>query len=257
MRTPQEIVQFVNKSSAVKLDMPLRKLLILGFIGGVYIAFGALLSVTVGSGFPGVAAENPAIVKLLMGVVFPIGLIAIVLAGGELFTGCCATLAPNLLSGRSRWISVVKFCAIVWIANFIGSLFVGYFMVYLPELSHSYPTVDGFFAVAKAKTSNPFYITLLKGVAANWLVCLAIWLGISSKNTPGKIMGIWFPIMTFVTLGFEHSIANMFLLPVAMMEGFDISICDMMMSNIIPATLGNIIGGGLFIGGFYWYLYDR
>ncbi len=257
MRSPQEIVQYVNKSAIIKSETPLGKLIALGILGGVYISMGALLSIVIGHGFPAIAATNPAITKLLMGATFPIGLVMIVLAGGELFTGCCAYFIPNALNGLQRWQTIVKYCTIVWITNFIGALLFGYFIVYLPHISHYYPTLDGFLSIAEAKSSNPFYVTMLKGVGANWLVCLAMWLGISSKSVAGKIMGICFPVMTFVAIGYEHSVANMFFLPVAMMEGFDLSIGDLFIKNLIPATIGNIIGGALFVGAAYWYIYDR
>ncbi len=257
MRSPQEIVQYVNKSAVAKSETALRKLIVLAIVGGIYISMGALLSVMIGYGFPGVAATNPGIIKLFMGATFPIGLIMIVLAGGELFTGCCAYFIPNVMNARQKWQTMVRYCTIVWIANFVGALLFGYFIVYLPHLSHYQPTLDGFISIAQAKTSNPFYVTMLKGIGANWLVCLAMWLGMSSKNVAGKILGIWFPVMTFVAIGYEHSVANMFFLPIAMLEGFDLSIADLFIKNLIPATLGNIIGGGLFVGGVYWYLYDN
>ncbi|MFI3264448.1 MAG: formate/nitrite transporter family protein [Rikenellaceae bacterium] len=257
MRTPKEIVEYINQSAVAKEKLPMDRLLILGIIGGSYIAMGGLLSVIIGYGFPTIAAQNPAIIKLLMGATFPVGLIMIILAGGELFTGCCAYFIPNVMNRRQSPIMAVKFCAIVWITNFIGSLIFAYFIVYLPNISHYHPTIDGFLSIAKAKTTNPFYVTMLKGVGANWLVCLAVWLAASSKSVAGKILGIWFPVMTFVAIGYEHSIANMFFLPVAMLEGFDLSVAELFTKNLIPATLGNIIGGALFVGGFYWYIYDR
>ncbi len=257
MRSPKEIVEYVNKSAMVKEASPLRKVMLLSFIGGAYIAIGALFSVMIGYGFPGAAASNPAVIKILMGATFPIGLVMIVLAGGELFTGCCAYFVPNTLSGRQRWGVMAKYCTVVWVMNFVGALFFGYFLVHLTHLSHYQPTLDGFLAVAKAKTSNPFYVTMLKGIGANWLVCLAVWLGMSSKSVSGKILGIWLPVMTFVAIGYEHSVANMLFLPVAMMEGFELSIVELFTRNLIPATLGNILGGLILVGGFYWYLYDR
>lgn len=257
MRSPKEIVEYINQSALLKERLPIDKLIILGVIGGAYIAMGGLLSIVIGYGFPGIAAQNPSMIKLLMGATFPVGLIMIILAGGELFTGCCAYFIPNAMNRRQHWSMVVKYCSIVWVANFIGAIIFGYLFVYLPHISHYHPTIDGFLAVAKAKTSNPFYVTILKGVGANWLVCLAVWLAAASKSSVGKILGIWFPVMTFVAIGYEHSIANMFFLPVAMLEGFDLTICDLFIKNLIPATIGNIIGGAIFIGGLYWYVYDR
>ncbi len=257
MRQPQEIVQYVNHSAEAKAKNPLSKLIILAILGGAYISIGALLSVMIGYGFPSIAASNPAIIKILMGATFPIGLIMIVLAGGELFTGCCAYFIPNVMNRRQGVMTAIKYCTIVWLANFVGALLFGYFLVHLPHLSHYQPTLDGFLSIASAKTSNPFYVTMLKGIGANWLVCLAMWLGYSSKSVAGKIIAIWFPVMTFVAIGYEHSVANMFFLPVAMMEGFELSVWELFTVNLIPATLGNIIGGALLVGGVYWYIYDR
>ncbi len=257
MRSPKEIVEYINHSAELKERLPLNKLFVLGVMGGAYIAMGGLLSIIIGYGFSGAAAQNPSIIKLLMGATFPVGLIMIILAGGELFTGCCAYFIPNVMNRRQSWLTAVKFCTIVWITNFIGAMIFGYLVVYLPHISHYHPTIDGFLSIAEAKTSNPFYVTLLKGIGANWLVCLAVWLAAASKDVAGKILGIWFPVMTFVAIGYEHSVANMFFLPIAMLEGFDLTIGDLFIKNLIPATIGNIIGGALFMGGLYWYVYDR
>lgn len=257
MRSPQEIVAYVNQSALTKGETPLKRVIVLGFLAGAYIGMGALLSVIVGYGFGGIAATNPAITRLLMGLMFPVGLTLIVLAGGELFTGCCAYFVPNLMRGRQQLGTVMGYCAVVWLSNFLGALFFGYLMVYLPHLSAHAHVQDGFYAIAEAKSSNPFLVTLLKGVGANWLVCLAVWLAMSSKSMVGKVIGLWLPVTTFVAIGYEHSVANMFLLPVAMFEGYDLSVIDLFARNLIPATLGNIIGGALFVGGIYGYLYDR
>lgn len=257
MRSPQEIVAYVNQSALVKGAYSVNKTLVLGFLAGVYISMGALLSIMLGYGFPGVAAMNPAMVKLLMGAAFPVGLMMISIAGGELFTGNCAYFIPNVMNRRQSVGVVLRNWTLVWLSNFVGALLFGYFLVYLTHLSHAPTTLDGFLSIAESKTSNPFYVTFLKGIGANWLVCLAMWLGMASKNVIGKIVGIWFPVMTFVAIGYEHSIANMFFIPVAMFEGFDISIIDLFVKNLIPATLGNIVGGALFVGMLYGYLYDN
>ncbi|MGL5682253.1 MAG: formate/nitrite transporter family protein [Marinifilaceae bacterium] len=256
MRTPKEIVAYANKAALEKEKYSLKKGLTLSFMAGAYISMGGLLSVLMGYGFPGIAAENPGIIKLFMGAAFPIGLIMIVLAGGELFTGNCAYFIPNIMNGRQAWKVAFRNWAMVWSGNFIGALFFAVFMVYLTGISHYEPWKEGFMSIAIAKTSNPFVVTFLKGIGANWLVCLAMWLGMSAKDTVGKIFGIWGPVMTFVAIGFEHSIANMFFIPLAMFEGASITITDLFIKNLIPATLGNIVGGAVFIGMLYWYVYD-
>lgn len=257
MRSPQEIVEYANKAAIAKEQYGIKKLVALSYMAGVYISMGGLLAILLGYGFPGIAAANPGIQKLFMGAAFPIGLIMIVLAGGELFTGNCAYFIPNIMNGRQSWRVAFKNWTIVWSGNFIGALFFAFFLVYLTGLSHYEPWKEGIISLANAKTSNPFYVTFLKGIGANWLVCLAMWLGMSAKDTIGKIVGIWGPVMTFVAIGYEHSIANMFFIPLAMMEGAAISTSDLFIKNLIPATLGNIIGGAVFIGMLYGYVYDH
>lgn len=257
MRTPKEIVESVNEIAHSKATISKSRVAVLGFLGGVYIAMGGLLSMIVGPYFGEVIGASPALVRIIGSFVFPLGLIMIVMAGAELFTGNCAYFAPNLLSGRQKKRTVMHNWSVVWVMNFAGAVFFGYFLTYLTQISASEVVHEAFFKVAESKTSASFGVAFMRGVGANWLVCLAIWLSLSTRSMLGKMAGIWFPIMAFVAIGFEHSIANMFLLPVAMMEGYDLSIVDLMVKNIIPVTLGNMVGGFLFVGGKYWYLYDR
>ncbi len=226
-------------------------------MAGAYIAMGGLISLLMGYGFPGIAEHNPGIIKLFMGAAFPIGLMLVVIAGGELFTGNCAYFIPSVMNGEQKACKMSRNWGLVWIGNFIGALFFAYFLVYLTHSINGESWLNGINKIATAKTSNPFYVTVLKGIGANWLVCLAMWLGMSSKTTAGKIIGIWWPVMVFVAIGYEHSIANMFFIPLAMFEGADISIVDLFVKNLIPATIGNIIGGALFVGLGYWYVYNK
>ncbi|MFI3303506.1 MAG: formate/nitrite transporter family protein [Rikenellaceae bacterium] len=257
MRNPREIVAQINRIAVEKTNMPKSNIVVAGFLAGVYISIGALLSLTIGCGFPAIANGNPAIVRLMMGAVFPIGLIMIVVAGGELFTGNCAVLIPNLLSGRSTLGSVLRNWAIVLPSNMLGTLFFGYLFVNLMGVTAGDAVHNGLYAIAEAKTSNPFWITFVKGIGANWLVCLAVWMSNSDDSVSSKMLAMWFPIMAFVAVGFEHSIANMFFLPVAMLEGYDITVWQIITKNLVPAILGNIVGGSLFVGGLYWFLYDE
>ncbi len=255
MLKPKDIVNYASDSAVEKGGYGLQKILILSFLAGVYISMGALLSIILGFGFPGLAEMNPGLVKILMGVSFPIGLILVVLAGGELFTGNTAYFIPSTMSCKQPWHKALHNWTLVWIGNFIGALAFAYFLVYLTNILNYSPWVDGVRYIAISKVSNPFYVTFLKGIGANWLVCLAMWLGMSAHTTTGKILGIWWPVMAFVTIGYEHSIANMFFIPIAMMQGVDISISTLFIKNLIPATLGNIVGGAFFVGFLYWYTY--
>ncbi len=253
MLTPKEIVAYASEAAMAKGKYSINKTLALSFLAGAYIAMGGLLSILFAYGIPGIAAENPGLSKLLMGAAFPIGLILVVIAGGELFTGNCAYFIPNVMNRKQPFSVALKNWTLVWLGNFVGAVFFAYFLVYLTHVLHYQPWLDGVFEIATKKTSNPFFVTFLKGVGANWLVCLAMWLGMSAKDTNGKIVAIWWPVMTFVAIGYEHCIANMFFIPLAMFEGAPITIADLFVKNLIPATLGNIFGGAIFVGVFYWF----
>lgn len=253
--SPALIVEIARKAAIDKNSFSIKKILVLSFLAGAYIAFGGLLSIIVGGGVPAIAAQNPGIAKFIFGAVFPVGLIMVVLAGAELFTGNNAIFMPSVLSGKQRWGSVFKNWGLVYFGNFVGAIFVAYFLTHLTGLVSSEPWGISLNNMAIVKTGNTFFVTFLKGIGANWLVCLALWLAMSAQHSIGKMVGIWWPIMAFVTLGFEHSVANMFFIPLAIFEGADITWGIFIIKNLIPATLGNIVGGAFFVGGLYWYVY--
>lgn len=253
--SPSEIVISAEKAALQKIGFSTRKTVTLGILAGIYIAMGGLLSLLIGSGFPEITNSNPGLQKLLSGCMFPLGLILVVIAGAELFTGNNAVLIPGVLNGKYKWTAVWKNWIIVYFSNFIGALFFVYIMVHSTGVVASDPWHSAIKNIAVAKVSMSWITVFLKGIGANWLVCLAVWLGMSSSNTAGKFIGLWFPVMGFVAIGYEHSIANMFFIPLGMLQGAGISVYDFLVSNLIPATLGNIIGGALFVGGFYWYAY--
>ncbi|MFV0377512.1 MAG: formate/nitrite transporter family protein [Mangrovibacterium sp.] len=255
VNSPSRILEMAGETAIVKDAYPIRKILVLSFMAGAYIAFGGLLSLVIGGGIPQIAADNPGLAKFIFGATFPVGLMLVVLAGAELFTGNNAYFMPNVLSRKQRWTAPLRNWALVYLGNFIGSLFVAYFLVHLTDLVAHEPWHQSLMKLAEAKTSNPFYKTFLKGIGANWLVCLAMWLGLSAKSATGKILGIWWPVMAFVALGFEHSIANMFFIPLAIFEGSPVSWSLFITDNLIAATLGNIVGGAFFVGTLYWYAY--
>ena len=255
--SPSDIPSQAEALALQKVKKPVHKTLILGFLGGVYISMGGLLAVIIGCGFPEWTASNPGLQKLLMGIVFPVGLIIVVFAGAELFTSNNATFIPGALNKRYGWGKVMKNWSLVWLSNFAGALFFAYVIVYLTKIIAYDPWLSGIIRISEAKTNYLWHIVFLKGIAANWLVCLAIWLGLASRTPTGKILGIWFPIMCFVSIGFEHSIANMFFIPSGIFQGADISWFTFLWDNLIPATLGNIVGGALFVGAAHWYVYKN
>lgn len=255
--TSKEIVGQVNKVAHGKAHTSVPKTFVLAIMAGGYIAMGGLLAVVVGGGLPGMATENPGLQKLLFGAVFPLGLILCAIAGADLFTGNTAYFIPSFLSGKTRIGTILKNWGIVYFGNFIGSIIVALLFAYCCDLFAKDPWLSSVKAIGEYKTSSVFYKAFLKGIACNWMVALAMWLAYGAKDISGKILGIWFPIMAFVAMGFEHSVANMFFIPTAIFYGADVTWVSFVVDNLIPVTLGNIVGGALFVGAAYWYVYER
>lgn len=254
MNTPKEVLKnFVNAGIA-KSQLRGGHLLLPAVMAGAYIAIGGILSVVAGYGFPELTCGNPSLQRLLSGAAFPIGLILVVIVGAELFTGNNAVLMPAVLQGRiSPW-AVVRNWVAVYLGNFIGALVFTFFFVYAVGLADAEPYRGAVQRIAEAKVAMSWHVVLLKGIGANWFVCLAVWLAAAAKSMPGKLIGCWLPVMAFVALGYEHSIANMFFIPIGMLEGANVTFHQFFIGNLIPATIGNIIGGAVFVGTAYNYI---
>lgn len=256
--SPAQITEAAANAGAAKAQLTesaKTKLLISACLAGAYISLGGILSMMLGFGFPGLTAENPGLQKLLSGAAFPIGLILVVILGAELFTGNNAVLIPGTMQKRISPLTVVRNWVMVYVGNLIGALAFTYFMVYRCGLTASGPWHEAAVNIATAKVSMPWDVVLLKGIGANWCVCLAVWLALSGKTLFEKALGCWLPVMAFVALGYEHCIANMFFIPCGILEGADVTTWQMVWNNLIPATLGNIVGGAGLVGCVHAYLY--
>lgn len=259
IRAPKEITETAAAVGAAKAGLTvnsLPRLLTASCLAGAYIALGGILSLIVGYGFPEVTSSNPAMQKLLSGCMFPIGLILVVVLGAELFTGNNALLIPSYMKGRHSFALVIRNWALVYLGNFIGAIAFTYIMVYACGLTAADPYHQAIIGIAKAKVSMTWLTVFIKGIGANWCVCLAVWLALSGKTFFEKALGCWLPVMAFVALGYEHSIANMFFIPLGMMEGADVGIVEAITANLIPATLGNIVGGALLVGAVNAYIHE-
>ena len=258
IRVPREITETAASAGAAKASLTVNstgRLLTAACLAGAYIALGGILSLVVGFGYPEITGGNPSMQKLLSGCMFPIGLILVVVLGAELFTGNNALLIPSYMKREHSMATVVRNWTLVYIGNFIGALLFTWLMVYACGLTSAEPYHSAITGIAKAKESMPWLTVLLKGIGANWCVCLAVWLALAGKTFFEKALGCWLPVMAFVVLGYEHSIANMFFIPLGMMEGAEIGIGEAVWRNLIPATIGNIIGGALLVGTVYGYLH--
>jgi len=266
-KAPATIAETVAQKVGVgKTTAPWISVLVLGILAGAYIGFGGVLATTVT--FDMAAILGVGFSKLIAGSVFSVGLMLVVIAGAELFTGnnlmVTSTLAKEITFGSMlrRWV-------LVYAANFIGSLILA-LLFYLSGLWKTGGSALGAAAVkiAYTKVSLPFGEALFRAIGCNWLVCLAVWMALAARQTVGKIFAIFFPIMAFVAIGFEHSVANMYFISMGIFlhnwagipapGGIDPGILhwgSFLYRNLLPVTIGNIIGGGFFVGMGYWGAY--
>lgn len=253
---PNEIADIFGSSSQIKAKTPFFKFILMAIMGGIFIALGGLLTVVVAGGMPEIASTNIGLVKFVAGALFPVGLIMVSVAGADLFTSDCAGMVLSTMQKKTLFKDLIKVWILSYIFNFIGSQCVAYFMAYKTGILNN-DAVSYLSNLANSKLKYPWEIVFLKGIGANALVCLGTWMGYAGKDIIGKSIGIWVPVMLFVTLGYEHSIANMFFIPTAIYLGTDITWLQFIVDNLIPATIGNIVGGGVIIGLVFGYIYNK
>lgn len=253
---PKDITNEFCTSGIYKASLPTLKFILIAVLGGAFIALGGLLSVMVAGGMPGIGSENPGIVKFVAGALFPVGLIMVSVTGADLFTSDCTAFTLPLLGKKLQPVSFLKMLLLSYVFNFVGTQIVAYFLSADLGFFAKEPWQGYLHHYTEAKVYQDWGSVFIKGIGANWLVCLGMFMGYAAKDIMGKCIGIWIPVMTFVTLGYEHSIANMFFVPAAIYSGAAISWGDFVLNNLIPATLGNLIGGGVFVGCAYWYLHS-
>jgi len=256
-KTPMEAADAFRQAAIDKSKLLFPEFALMAFLGGAFIAFGGLLSVIVAGGMPGIGEANPGIVKFIAGAMFPIGLIMVSVTGADLFTSNCAGVVFPLQRKEITVNKVIVLLVVSYLINFIGTQLVAFLLSSNVGLLDSDPWRNYLHNLALAKVNQEFMPVFIKGIGANWLVCLGMYMGYAAKDIAGKAIGIWIPVMLFVTLGYEHSIANMFFIPAAIYTGVDISWTDFLLKNLLPATLGNIVGGMLLVGWAYGWLYLR
>jgi formate/nitrite transporter len=260
-REPQEMAQVAVETGAKKTHRTWDRVLVSAFLAGAYISFGALVAITVSSGLdPETWGTLP---TLFMGAAFTLGLVLVIIAGSDLATGNMMLVPMSAMRGKIGVADVVRNLTLVLVGNLIGALFVAYFLaVQTGVIGHSGAsgnaglTYERLASIASAKASGEtHWQVFLRGVGCNWLVCLAVWMSLAAKSVSGKILAIFFPIMAFVAMGFDHVIANMFFIPAAIWAGVpDIGWDDALM-NWLLAGLGNLVGAVVFVATSYWYLF--
>jgi formate/nitrite transporter len=256
--SPKEIAARVEEIGVTKARLPFLSMLMLSILAGAFIGLGALYFVIVKSDPTlGFAAR-----QILGGAVFSLGLILVVVAGAELFTGN-NLLAMAWADGKISTLDVLRNWAIVCCGNFIGAAGLA-LLVYLSRHAEMNNGAIGqeYLTIAAAKAAMPFWTAFFKGVMCNVLVCMAVWMAFAGRSVVDKVVAIIFPISAFVAAGFEHSVANMYFFPLAMLLQGDGASAGAItwagfFSNMLPVIMGNIIGGSVLVGLVYHIIYRR
>ncbi|MBN1624544.1 MAG: formate/nitrite transporter family protein [Clostridia bacterium] len=271
--TPSEIAEAIVTSGVKKASLTIVKMIVLGLLAGAFIAFASE-----GSNY---AAYNLwadpgtyGLGKTLAGALFGTGLMLVIVAGAELFTGNNLMLMA-VLDRKAKLSGMLKNWLFVYIGNFIGSVLIAFLIVKSGQLNASGNLLAATtIKIASYKVGLTFSQGFILGILCNWLVCLAVWMAAGAKTISGKILAIFFPIWLFITSGFEHSVANMYYIPAGIMAkanpayaqaAIDAGLTQAKLDalnwgtfishNLISVTLGNIIGGAVFVGMIYWFLY--
>lgn len=263
---PPEVAHQVEAVGVTKGTRDTLSIVLLGILAGVFIGLGAmfctLVTTDAGLGF--------GLTKLLGGAAFCLGLILVVVAGAELFTGNCLIIM-SWMSGRTSLVQLLRNWGLVYFANLLGGLSLAGLMFYTYQwILNDYGVGANALLIANAKVNLSFGSALARGILCNALVCLAIWLCFSARTVTGKILSVLFPITAFVAAGFEHSIANMYFIPMGMLLASQPAVLTAagvtadnvvnltwlgFVDNLIPVTIGNIIGGSILVGAVYWLAY--
>lgn len=263
-KNPATVADNLSRTGCVKkTQQSIVNLIILGILAGVYIGFGAQLATMVTHDLGAFLGVGMA--KLIGGAVFSVGLMLVVIAGAELFTGN-NLIFLSVLDRQVKMTGLLRNWGVVYFANFAGSLL----LVLLMYWSGLWKTSGGAVGVtamkiANAKVELTFLEAFARAILCNWLVCLAVWMAVSARTVVGKIFAIFFPIMAFVASGFEHSVANMYFIPMGLVlkgqalieASANLTVGGMIVKNLIPVTLGNIVGGAFFVATLYWIVYLR
>ncbi len=269
---PQEIAERAESSGVRKMRSDTTTLFVLGVLGGAFIALGAMFATTVLAGADGAVPFG--IGRLLAGVAFSLGLILVVLGGAELFTGN-ALMVMALAAGKIRMAEMLRAWAIVYAGNFVGATGTAL----LVFLSGQYRLGDGGVAavaldLAARKAMLGAVEAFFLAILCNVLVCLAVWLSLGARSTADKVVAMVFPVSAFVAAGFEHSVANMYIMPLGLLiKSFapetllaalgpaSVALPHLtvtaFLTNLVIVTAGNIVGGGVLVGAVYWFVYLR
>lgn len=271
MNTPKHIIENTIENTRQKIGLTRERKILLGILAGVFVAIGGEAS-----SFAVHNITDVGTAKMIAGVIFPVGLIMILLIGGELFTGNCL-ISISVYQKKLKVSAMLKNWVVIYFSNMIGAVLV----VLLVYLSGQFNASDGGLGaytikIASAKVGIPFWQALFSGILCNFLVCIAILMAGAAKDVVGKCIAVFFPIWAFVISGFEHCVANMYYIPAGILASQNSNYLEKastlygigeksmeqltivgMLQNLVPVTIGNIIGGSIMVGFVYFLIYGK
>ncbi len=269
MNNPKEIIEANMKGAVTKATLPLGRMIVLGIMAGMFIALGGAISNTAVHDI-----ANVGLARTLAGVIFPVGLLMIILVGGELFTGNCLMIMATM-NKQIKVSALLRNLVVVYFSNLLGSLIIDVLIFYSGNLDYTGGALGAYtIKVALGKVNIAPGKAIVSGILCNFLVCMAILMATSAKDVIGKIFATWFPIFAFVIGGFEHIVANMFYIPTGILAASNpdyvakaqelygitseqLSALDLsgLIHNFIPVTIGNVLGGMVFIGCTLYFIH--
>lgn len=269
IHSPAEIANRIVETGRKKTDLPVRNMLLLGILAGAFIAFASQ-----GSNVAIHTIESVGVGKALAGAIFSTGLMMVVITGAELFTGNMLIIV-SCMEGKSRWLNMLKSWIFVYTGNFLGSLLIAGLIFLSGQFQFSGGMLGAFtIKTAVYKVNLTFSNAFFMGVLCNWLVCMGVWMAQAAKDMAGKLLAVFFPIWLFITSGFEHSVANMYYIPAGIFAKANpawaeaaaslgvtaeklqaLNWQNFFLKNLIPVTLGNMVGGTVFVGLMFWLVF--
>lgn len=251
MLTPPEIAQATINAGVKKANLSTLQMILLGIFAGIFIGFGAQADITVMQTLKNI---DVGLMKFMGAFVFPVGLMLVVMAGAELFTGNnLMTLA--LMDKKITVNQMLKNWFFVYLGNFIGSILLAIVVVKAGFYKVDAPATQLAIKIATGKVGLTLSQAFFRAILCNVVVVLAVWLATGAQDVISKIFACWFPIMMFVLSGYEHSIANMYFISLGKFLGAEVTWGQIWMKNLIPVTIGNIVGGAIIVPVVYYLVY--
>lgn len=250
----RETTTTLIRCGKAKAQLPWSVLLIKSFLAGAFLSFGALFDILIAGGAPALRNQNPTLVTFISSFTFPTGFVILTIANTELFTANLFVIVFSTCLHKNQIRDLAKNLVSSYVMNLAGALAVAGFLCYWSDTLSSEEQKAYSIIQAEARVNVKWSANFLRGVGCNWLVGMAMFLSIAAKDKVSKVYAIWIPIWTFVALGYQHCIANFFLVPIGMFYGTDFGVGKYIYNSVIPVTIGNIVGGSLLDAGLIWFI---